>query len=69
MLGYDTLQNWFRTNFALIQHQKYNLQVVENWMVWEKFVYLDMLAQHLKNEEDLARARANELKAQGNRRR
>jgi hypothetical protein len=67
MLGYDTLQNWFRTNFTLIQHHKYNLEVVENWMVWEKFVYLDMLSQHIKNEDDKARARANELKAMNRR--
>ena len=63
MLGYDNLQNWFRTNFALMQHHKYNLDVIENWMVWEKFVYLDMLSQYIKIEEDKARARANEQKA------
>lgn len=64
MLGYDSLQNWFRTNFALMQHHKYNLESIEKWMVWEKFVYLDMLQQHIKHLEDMDRARANEIKAQ-----
>lgn len=64
MLGYDNLMNHYRTNFSLMQHHKYNLSDIEGMMPWEKFVYVDMLKQHIKNQEDLARDQAASMKAQ-----
>jgi len=64
MLGYDTLMNHYRTNFSLMQHHKYNLNDIEGMMPWEKFIYVDMLKQHIKNQEDLARDQAASMKAQ-----
>lgn len=64
MLGYDTLMNHFKTNFSLMQHHKYNLSDIENMMPWEKFVYVDMLRQHIQHQEDLARDQAAAMKAQ-----
>lgn len=64
MLGYDSLMNHFRTNFSLMQHHKYNLSDIENMMPWEKFVYIDMLKQHIKQQEDLARDQAAAAKVQ-----
>lgn len=64
MLGYDNLMNHYRTNFSLMQHHKYNLSDIEGMMPWEKFVYVDMLKQHVKNQEDLARDQAASMKAQ-----
>lgn len=64
MLGYDNLMNHYRTNFSLMQHHKYNLSDIEGMMPWEKFVYVDMLKQHIKNQEDLARDQAAAMKAQ-----
>jgi 3-methyladenine DNA glycosylase AlkD len=64
MLGYDTLMNHFKTNFSLMQHHKYNLSDIENMMPWEKFVYVDMLKQHIQHQEDLARDQAAAMKAQ-----
>jgi len=52
MLGYDTLMNFYRTNFALVQHHKYSLAEIEAMMPWEKFLYVDMLKQYLQNLED-----------------
>jgi hypothetical protein len=63
MLGYDTLMNHFRTNFTLMQEHKYVLSDIENLMVWEKFIYLDMLRQHIQNIEDMRRDQAAQLKA------
>lgn len=66
MLGYDSLMNHFKTNFSLMQHHKYSLSDIENMMPWEKFVYIDMLKQYIKNQEDLARDQAAQRKAQSN---
>lgn len=69
MLGYDNLMNYFKTNFSLIQHHKYKLSDIENMMPWEKFIYVDMLKQYIKHQEDLARDQEAQRKAQTNIRR
>lgn len=69
MLGYDSLMNFFNTNFSLMQHHKYSLSDIENMIPWEKFIYVDMLKQHIKNLEDQERDRAAQMKARGNIRR
>ena len=63
MLGYDNLMNYFRTNFSLMQHHKYSLAEIEGMMPWEKFLYIDMLKQHIQNMEDQAKQNQNKLKA------
>lgn len=63
MLGYDTLMNYFRTNFTLMQEHKYSLSDIENMIVWEKFIYLDMLKQYIQNIEDMRRDQAAQIKA------
>jgi hypothetical protein len=69
MLGYDSLMNFFKTNFSLMQYHKYNLSDIENMMPWEKFIYVDMLNQYIKHQEDLKRDQAAQRKAQSNIRR
>jgi hypothetical protein len=66
MLGYDSLMNFFKTNFSLMQYHKYNLSDIENMMPWEKFIYVDMLNQYIKHQEDLKRDQAAQRKAQSN---
>ena len=69
MLGYDTLTNYFQTNFSLMQHHKYSLKEIESMMPWEKFIYIDMLKQYVKQQVDLARDQAAQQRAQANIRR
>lgn len=52
IFGYDTLANYYQTNFALIQHHKYSLSEIEGMIPWEKFVYLEMLMNFLKEEAE-----------------
>jgi 3-methyladenine DNA glycosylase AlkD len=66
MLGYDSLMNYFKTNFSLMQYHKYSLSDIENMMPWEKFIYVDMLNQYIKHQEDLNRDQAAQRKAQAN---
>ena len=69
MLGYDTLMNYFQTNFSLMQHHKYSVTEIEAMMPWEKFIYIDMLKEYIKHQEDLMRDQAAQIKAQNNIRR
>lgn len=57
MFGYDNLKNFYSANFALVQHHKYSLSDIENMMPWERHVYLDMLAEHIRQQEEQRRDR------------
>tara|TARA_Y100000310_G_C20651594_1_gene799723 strand:- start:596 stop:760 length:165 start_codon:yes stop_codon:yes gene_type:complete len=46
----------FRYNFALVQHHKWNLSDIENLIPWERDIYIDLLLQHVKEEEERQRA-------------
>ena len=45
------LENYYKLNFALIQYHKYSLTEIENLMPWERDVYVELLKQHLEEEE------------------
>tara|TARA_B100000287_G_scaffold362671_2_gene356074 strand:- start:2665 stop:2817 length:153 start_codon:yes stop_codon:yes gene_type:complete len=42
------LEEYFQTNFALMQHHKYSLTELDNMMPWERIVYLALLTQYLE---------------------
>lgn len=64
MLGYDNLQNHYKSNFALMQHHKYSLGDLEQMIPWERYLYIDMLKAYIKEQEEKARDRAATMKAQ-----
>ncbi len=45
------LQSYFRLNFSLMQYHKYSLTEIENMIPWERDVYVELLKQHLEEEE------------------
>ena len=49
---YDNLKNYFETNFALMQHHKYNLEDIEHMMPWEKNIYVTLLISYIKEENE-----------------
>ena len=49
---YDTLSNYYQTNFALMQHHKYSLTELENMLPWERTIYVDLLVKYLKEEKE-----------------
>ena len=57
---HDSLENYFRTNFALKQHHKYSLTELENMVPWERDVYIQLLLAHIQEEE--RRQKADERK-------
>jgi|TARA_B100001250_G_scaffold413960_1_gene449971 hypothetical protein len=57
---HDSLENYYKTNFALMQHHKYSLTELENMMPWERDVYVNLLLAHIQEEE--RRQKAEEQK-------
>jgi hypothetical protein len=49
---YDTLKNYYETNFALMQHHKYSLTELETMIPWERNVYVGLLVNYLKEEKE-----------------
>lgn len=52
MMLHDNLANHYTTNFALMQHHKYSLTELENMMPFEKEIYVSMLIEYLKEQEE-----------------
>jgi hemerythrin-like domain-containing protein len=63
MFQYDNLINYFKTNFALMQHHKYSLSEIENMIPWERQVYLDLLKEHIEKENEKIIQENNRRKA------
>jgi hypothetical protein len=53
---YNNLENYYRTNFSLMQHHKYSLTEIENMMPWERTVYISLLNAHIKEQEEARKA-------------
>jgi 3-methyladenine DNA glycosylase AlkD len=49
---HDTLANMLESNFAMMQHHKYSLSDIENMLPWERRVYIEMLVNHVKEENE-----------------
>ena len=52
---HDSLENMYKTNFALMQHHKYSLTELENMMPWEREVYLMMIDEWVTEENERIR--------------
>ena len=48
---HDSLENMYKTNFALMQHHKYSLTELENMMPWERDIYVNLRIAHINEVE------------------
>jgi len=48
MLGHTNLENYYQTQFSLVQHHKYSLTELENMIPYELDIYVDLLVEHMK---------------------
>jgi hypothetical protein len=55
--GYDSLKNFIETNFALMQHHKYAYNDLESMIAWERQVYVTLLTNHIKEENEKIKLR------------
>lgn len=64
LFNHDNLANYYKTNFALIQFHKYSLTEIESLIPWERAIYIDLLNQHIQQENEKERDRQLAMKAQ-----
>jgi len=50
-LGHESLQNYYRMNFSLMQYHKYSLEELEEMLPFEREIYIHMLVQYLEEEK------------------
>ena len=50
-LSHNSLENYYKTNFGLMQHHNYSLTEIEEMMPWEREIYITLLMQHLEEEK------------------
>jgi hypothetical protein len=43
----------------MMQHHKYSLTELDNMMPWEREIYVSLLVEHVKEENERAKKRAN----------
>ena len=58
---HDRLENYYKTNFALMQHHKYSLTELENMMPRERDVYVNLLIAHIQEEERRQKAEESKM--------
>ena len=51
-LAHDSLYNYYKTNFGMMQYHKYSLTEIENMMPWEREIYVGLLEKHIKEENE-----------------
>jgi len=54
-LSHTNLEYHFKVTFSMMQHHKYSLGDIENMMPWERDIYVNLLQQHIKEENDKIR--------------
>ena len=54
-LSHTNLVYHFKVTFSMMQHHKYSLSDIENMMPWERDIYVNLLQQHIKEENDKIR--------------
>ena len=60
-MAHNSLENYFRLNFAMMQYHKYRLTEIENMIPWERDIYVGLLQAHLEEE----RLKENQQRANG----
>lgn len=52
---HESLENYYRTNFAMMQHHKYSLTELEGMIPWEREIYISMLVEFVEQENEKAK--------------
>ena len=55
-MAHESLESYYKTNFALVQHHKWSLTELEEMMPWEKDIYVTLLKMWIEEEEDRMKA-------------
>ena len=50
MLYHTSVENFYETNFALMQHHSWSLTEVENMIPWEREIYIKYLTNYIEKK-------------------
>jgi hypothetical protein len=59
LMSHEELTSYMQTNFALIKFHNYTLEDLENMVPWEREVYIILVENWIKEQNDQARDRAS----------
>ena len=59
----ENLLNYYKTNFAMVQHHKYSLTELEEMMPFERDIYITLLGEFIKEENQRQRDQQAQLKS------
>jgi hypothetical protein len=59
----DNLLNYYKTNFAMMQHHKYSLTELEEMIPFERDIYITLLTEFIKEENQRQREQQAQLKS------
>jgi len=62
-LSHDNILNYLNTNFQMMQHHGYSLTELDNMMPWEREIYIKLLLQHLEEEREREKSRAQKTRS------
>ncbi len=62
MLSHDSLYNYYETNFSLMQHHKYSLTELDNMIPFEREIYVSLLMQYIKEENEKMKEQERKMK-------
>ena len=48
---YNTVENYFRLNFALKKYHKFSLTEIEDMIPWERDVYVTLIREWIEEEK------------------
>ena len=51
-LSQESLINYYKTNFTLMQHHIYTLEDLENMIPFEREIYIMLISQHVAEENE-----------------
>lgn len=51
-LSHESLENYYRTNFTMMQHFNYSLNDLETMIPWERDIYIILLNDHIKEQNE-----------------
>ena len=51
-MAHEDLVSYYKLNFSLMQHHKYSLTELDNMMPWEREIYVGLLMEWIKKENE-----------------
>jgi len=59
-LSHNSLENYYMSNFAMVQHHKWSLTEIEDMMPYERDVYMTMLTKWVEEENERIKQQQNQ---------